>query len=296
MTTPTKPPWRPLWERVAGKTGERELVEDVPDYLEPVLFKWVLTALREYQGLATSVQLRLRRTIWVHPTDQPRGTAILDLQGKDLLEAIDVVLATNVTLLRPPGRYMEWEEQQFRKKWVVTVKELHFRLIEAGSAWQPNAEFDGLERRVDETVAEAAKATIAAAPTDAATHLKAAWAAAYAFHPDPEKAYSQAIKAAEAVVIPATIPNAGTPTLGTALKHLEDTKAKWTTVLDDKNGNPASAEPVIGLIRMLWQGQRDRHAGGPTSKPATQEAAEAAVHAAVLIVQWFNSKAVVKNP
>ncbi|WP_436761137.1 hypothetical protein [Streptosporangium sp. V21-05] len=163
-------------------------------------------------------------------------------------------------------------------------------------AAQVNEGSDGLERRVDETVVAAAHFTIAAASANASAHLKAAWSATYGFHPDPEKAYSQAVKAAEAVVIPATIPNAGTPTLGTALKHLDDTAAKWTTVLDDKTGNPASAEPLIGLIRMLWQGQRDRHAGGPTSKPTTQEAAEAAVHAAILIVQWFNSQAVVKNP
>ncbi|MEV7011707.1 hypothetical protein [Streptosporangium sp. NPDC051022] len=216
----------------------------------------------------------------------------MNLDEDGLLEAIDAALATQAPLIKAKG--LEYRERS--RDWIIHVKELHFRLTEAGSAWQPTEDLDGLERRVDETVAQAAKATIAAAPTDAAAHLKAAWSATYGFNPDPEKAYSQAIKAAEAVVIPATIPKDGRPTLGLALSHLENTAGKWTTVLHDKSGNPAPAQPIIGLIKLLWEGQRDRHAGGPTSQKTTQEAAEAAVHAAVLIVQWFNSKAIVKNP
>ncbi|MEU8378269.1 hypothetical protein [Streptosporangium sp. NPDC048865] len=263
----------------------------MPDYLAPVLRQWLINLLSTQEGLATSLQLRLRRQVFatrIHPQDRPK----LAFQGNELLEAVDAILAINAHFIETTNPALAQE----REEWPDHVGVLGFRLTEAGSAWKINDDLDGLERRVDETAAAAARSTIAAAPPDASAHLKAAWSTAYGFHPDPEKAYSQAIKAAEAVVIPATIPNAGTPTLGTALKHLEDTKAKWTTVLDDKNGNPASAEPIIGLIRMLWQGQRDRHAGGPTSKPTTQEAAEAAVHAAVLIVQWFNSRAVVKNP
>ncbi|MFI6883977.1 hypothetical protein [Streptosporangium canum] len=189
--------------------------------------------------------------------------------------------------------------EQDSQEWPEHVWDLRHRLTEAGSAWQPAKDASGLERRVDETVARAAEAVIATALAEAATHLRAAWAAAYGFHPDPEKAYSQAIKAAEAAVIPVTIPKDGSPTLGKALKHMQDTNeqtTRWTTVLHDKNGAPASAEPIIGLIKLLWEGQRDRHAGGPTTKPTTQEAAEAAVHTAIALVQWFQSGAVVKAP
>ncbi|MEU0480910.1 hypothetical protein ABZ260_17190 [Streptosporangium sp. NPDC006013] len=296
MTTPTKPPWRPLWDRVAGKTGERELVDDVPDYLLPVIQEWLAGTLDLFDDMATSIQLRLRK-VFTTQRDR-RGNHFVVVEGSELLGAIDAALFAKSWLVEghDTSYGVSIGERESRRIWTVQVKELQFRLWEGGSAWQLTENFDGLERRVDETVVKAAQSTITAAPPDASTRLKAAWSAAYGFHPDPEKAYSQAIKAAEAVVIPATIPNAGTPTLGTALKHLEDTAAKWTTVLDDKSGKPASAEPVIGLIKMLWQGQRDRHAGGPTSKPTTQEAAEAAVHAAILIVQWFNSSAVVKNP
>uniref|UniRef100_UPI003F49211A hypothetical protein n=1 Tax=Streptosporangium sp. CA-235898 TaxID=3240073 RepID=UPI003F49211A len=253
--------------------------------------EWLNNVLRDHKDAATSLQLRLRQMIYA-PAARGRNRLRADIRGDDLLEAVDGILAVNAHLRTTNDRDLQDE----RADWPLHVGELRYRLVEAGSAWQPADDLGGLERRVNETIAAAATSTTAAAPVDAAARLKAAWSAVYGFHPDPEKAYSQAIKAAEAVVIPMTIPNAGTPTLGTALKHMEDTAAKWKTVLDDKTGNPASAEPVIGLIRMLWQGQRDRHAGGPTSKPTTQEAAEAAVHAAVLIVQWFNSRAVVKNP
>jgi len=297
VTSPTKPPWRPLWERVAGKTGERELVDDVPDYLLPALQQWLANALDLFDDLDTSIQLRTRK---VFSTQRDRvGRHFVVVGGSELLEAIDAALFAKSWLVRgnerPYGRSVA--EQDSQRIWTVQVKELQFRLWEGESAWQPNEDFNGLVRRVDETVAEAAKTTIAAAPADAAMHLKAAWSAAYALHPDPEKAYGQAIKAAEAAAIPATLPSTDlSPTLGKVLAHMRQASHKYSMVIDDRVAQPASAEAVIALIDLIWWGQRDRHAGGPTSKPTTQEAAEAAVHAAVLIVQWFNSRAVVKNP
>jgi hypothetical protein len=46
------------------------------------------------------------------------------------------------------------------------------------------------------------------------------------------------------------------------------------------------------MIALLWEGQRDRHAGGPISQPVTQEAAQTAVHLAVTLVQWFSAGAI----
>jgi len=46
------------------------------------------------------------------------------------------------------------------------------------------------------------------------------------------------------------------------------------------------------MIALLWEGHRDRHAGGPTTALITQPAAEAAVHLAAVLVQWFSSGAV----
>lgn len=293
MTTPTKPPWRPLWERVAGETGERELVEDVPDYLYPVLQKWMETALNDFEGLEESIQLRLRKGLALGY--DRAGRHYVSAPGRDLLEMIDASLEANSWTFTEAK--LNTTDKEARRVWANHTQMLNLRLYEAGSTWQVKEENDGLTRRVDETVAEAAKATIAAAPTDSATHLKAAWAAAYGFHPDPEKAYSQAIKAAEAAAIPATLPPTDlSPTLGKVLAHMKQASHKYSMVIDDRNGQPVFAEAVIALIDLIWWGQRDRHAGGPTSKPTTQEAAEAAVHAAILIVQWFNSKAVTKTP
>jgi hypothetical protein len=51
----------------------------------------------------------------------------------------------------------------------------------------------------------------------------------------------------------------------------------------------------VELINLLWHGQRDRHAGGPTSSPITQRAAETAVHAAALLVHWFTEGSIRKK-
>jgi hypothetical protein len=51
---------------------------------------------------------------------------------------------------------------------------------------------------------------------------------------------------------------------------------KWEVVIDDQTGSPATADVVVALIELLWHGHRDRHSGGATSKPVTQEQAQAA--------------------
>lgn len=78
-------------------------------------------------------------------------------------------------------------------------------------------------------------------------------------------------RAVEGAAIPVTLPNDRLATLGKVL---------------------APADAVVGMIALLWEGQRDRHAGGPISQPVTQEAAQTAVHLAVTLVQWFSAGAI----
>ncbi|MEU4703302.1 hypothetical protein [Nonomuraea dietziae] len=275
MTQTSDSPWRPLPEREQGLTGERELVEGVPDYLLPTLQKWLNKQILNY-NLEPSLRLRLRRDIYV----RVGATSFLP-DDDDLLTLIDAALHIN-----------ESSRSVSRAVWVIEVKELRFRLWEAGSIWQPNADISGLERRVDDTVRDAYQKTIAAAAPDVAQHLKKAWASAYGYQPDPTRAYSEAIKAVEAATIPVVLPNDAGATLGKVIGEMG--QGTWTMVIDDKNGQPSSAEAALALMRLVWHGQRDRHAG-PKSKPVTQKGAEAAVHAAVTLVQWFGQGAVVKQ-
>jgi hypothetical protein len=210
------------------------------------------------------------------------------LEDEDLLEAIDAVLYIQSVLFKPgvlPADAGTW-----RTKWI----ELGVMLEDGGSAWKVNDDATGLDRRVDETVAQATRTTMQSAPANASHHLKRAWEAAYGVHPDATLAYSEAVKAVEAVVIPLTIPNDQVATLGKAIKHIRDTAARWSIAVDQA-GTPAPVDAVLSLLGLVWHGQSDRHAG-PNTKAATLESAQVALHAAVTLVQWFTSGAVKKNP
>lgn len=124
---------------------------------------------------------------------------------------------------------------------------------------------------------------------DAADHLSAAWDSAYGRTPDPDKAYSEAIRAVEAVACPLVLPSTATATLGQVRNHLRDAAAKWAVVLPAKDGSPGPADPVVAMMTALWEGQRSRRAGTPSSRRQSQDEAEAAVHLAATLVQWLSS-------
>lgn len=66
-------------------------------------------------------------------------------------------------------------------------------------------------------------------------------------------------------------------------------------VISDKTGAPADIAAVVARISLLWHGQRDRHEGGPTSAPVTQEVAETAVATAAILVHWISSGSIRKK-
>lgn len=169
----------------------------------------------------------------------------------------------------------------------VTAK-LEAILAEGRSAWRV-AERDGrmaLERRVDATVTAAAEVAMET-PGSAGAHLSRAWSRAYSREPDPSAAYAEAVKAVEAAAKPTVTPKDDTATLGKMLPALRDRPEKWNVVL--AAAPPFDKVAVVRLMaELLWQGQTDRH-GRPESVPVTQEQAEAAVHLAALLVQWFTA-------
>ncbi|MFD9947675.1 hypothetical protein ACFWYW_46585 [Nonomuraea sp. NPDC059023] len=286
----TSAPWLPLRARAAGVSTERTLVAGTPDYLLRPLQGWLEEASNGHSGLdlAEMVQLRLRRTDLygnLHSTG-----AIVVAQGDDLLEAIDAAL--DIYNFVFDDEYYNAPTTQW---WALMVHKLEMILNNAGSMWRLTDKANGLIERVDPTVTAAADSAVQAAPQSAGQLLRRAWDAAYGMNPDTGLAYSHAVKAVEAVVIPVTTPNDKQATLGKALSHLRNTAASWSLVIDDKNGDPAPIDAVIAMIALLWHGQRDRHAG-PAMKPASLEAARTAVHGAATLVHWFSTGAVQKQP
>ncbi|GAB2467896.1 hypothetical protein GCM10027187_40070 [Streptosporangium sandarakinum] len=277
------PPWRPLRERMAGLTDARALVEGTPPYLLDPLRKWLDGVVFSPQpdDIHSALQLKLRRS------DIARWSGrimVISVEGDDLLEAIDATLDLHAWLCTDDS----YANAAQRKWWAEQLVSLTRTLDQAGSAWKVKDSWDGLTTRVDETVAQAVNTTISDTGSDASAHLRKAWDAAYGIQPDPTVAYSEAVKAAEAVTIPAVLPRDRGATLGKVLGEMKNTRARWTLSIDDKVGQPASADAVIEMIALLWHGQRDRHSG-PEMKLTTLEAARMAVHTAATLVQWFTS-------
>ncbi len=172
-------------------------------------------------------------------------------------------------------------------------------LDEAGSAYRVNEAGDGLEERVTPAVRDAvrhaiADAAVAPAAGSAADHLATAWRAAYGRGPDPERAYSESIKAVEAAAHALVEPSNAKATLGSMLGVIRNSRQKFGFAIPTSVDDPIA--PAEALMRTLWNGQTSRHGGQTPTSPETLESARAGVHLAATLVQWFVSGAVTRLP
>ncbi|MFD0723711.1 hypothetical protein [Streptomyces globosus] len=126
-----------------------------------------------------------------------------------------------------------------------------------------------------------------AAAGPAADHLATAWQAAYGRSPDPVPAYSESIKAVEAAAHAVVQPNNSKAPLGTMLGEIKNARHKFAAAIPSPGGDPIA--PAEAMMRALWEGQTSRHGGQTPTAPETLEAAQAGVHLAATLVQWFVS-------
>ncbi|MET9090953.1 hypothetical protein ABZX72_02570 [Streptomyces cyaneofuscatus] len=268
---------------LADDTGDA-LHEGVPDHLLRPLQQWVYQmAERSNRYIGKTMCLRLRLTV---PAKTNASWRLSQQEGIELLDAVDEILAFLI-------------EMDVRDHYEVHA--LGNLLDDAGSAYRVTDDNSGLELRVSTGVSEAMRQTIADATAltstgSASDHLTTAWRAAYGLHPDPERAYSEAIKAVECAAHAVIQPNHKRATLGTMLGELKGpARPKFTTVLTTTDTKDPIA-PVEELVRALWDGQTSRHGKQTPTAPETLEAARASVHLAATLVQWFSSGAVVRTP
>ncbi len=276
--------WRPLSVREKGNTEEWDApVEGVPPWLTQALMEWAGGFLTEEVGrfafpqlsreLLRAIELALRL-----PLDWNQGTesayrALFQACTKDpevFLNVIDYAL----NVAGDKGDHLERT------------------LDAAGSAWSVAPDATGLTRRVLPEAAQAAK-TVVSGGSRAGVLIGAAWKHVYGRNPNPGTGYREAVRAIEGAVCPAIIPDDPAPSLGKAIPALRDApKGKYATVfpettLDGKPQDPLEA--VWKLMQLVWKSELDRHTPADESVPlsVTQEQAEAALHAAVTLVQWF---------
>ncbi|WP_157104417.1 hypothetical protein [Nocardia kruczakiae] len=161
-------------------------------------------------------------------------------------------------------------------------------LTEAGSAWtvgQRQGKRGLVQRMPDGVVAAADKAFTYG---DAGKRLASAWEAAFGVNPDPESAYSRAVKAVEDAAIPVVSPKNKSATLGTVIAEIRN-GGKFKLPHLREHADAQTHDVLLSMLQMLWTGQHDRH-GGPSAVAVpnvTQEEAETAVVLAVSLVGWF---------
>lgn len=260
------------WEPLSVREGWTEPVthqEGVPDHLKRPLIDWVASTIHpptldgpDSEALCQIVLVRLNIPT---PGSDSYWTTLRSAckQNEEvLLTTIDALLLVDA---------VRSDDQSLRS------------LLEmGGSVWTVSPSRKSLERRVDSTAREAASAAVA--PDDeAATELAQAWSEAFGRHPDPSDAWDHAIKAVEAVAIPAVCPKKDKANLGTVAGQLKAQPEQFHFTLGD-------VTTVESMIRRMWVNP-DRHRGAEHRNP-TQREAEAVVMLAVTLVQWFRTGAI----
>lgn len=260
------------------------LYEKIPAHLRGPLSHWVRTLLIEDPEVRGSDKDRLAARVIARtrlvleqssygPSIELVGFFERDATREQMFTIIDALLTDGISVRH--ARYLD---------------EL---LTDGGSAWRLAEDGQSLVRRVESTATDA----MAAVDTpNASSHLRAAWAAAYGRHPDPTRAYSEAIKAVEAASIPVVLPNDRDATLGKVIGAFKqpEQRARWRLAICAPGGGPAEVTVLVDMLRLLWQGQTDRHGGSTPTVTISAPAAEAAVHLAVTLVQWFSAGTVQK--
>jgi hypothetical protein len=76
------------------------------------------------------------------------------------------------------------------------------------------------------------------------------------------------------------------------ISAMRDKPEKWQAVLTPDGGE--AIEQVVGMMKLLWKGQIDRHGSGVPDTPlsVTPSESQAAVHLAAALVHLFSSGAI----
>ncbi len=281
--------WMPFGYDENETSAYTALTPGVPDWMSVSLWEWVLdrmsrTKSNEYIWYDVDRLRECSRVLRVPAgyNDQIRDR---DVAIRELQRAFG---SSDTTTLRLVDYLVS------KNDWAAN-KKLEAILTEAGSAWSVGDRIDrpGLVQRLPDGVVVAAE--VAFSHGDAGTRLKSAWEAAFGISPEPESAYSRAVKAVEDAAIPVVSPNNRAATLGTVIKQLR-TSGKFELPHLREHPDAMTHDVLIAMMQMLWTGQHDRH-GGPSQVPVpnvTQAEAETAVMLAVTLVGWFSTGKVVQ--
>jgi len=292
--------WRPLGVDDDDQVAEYDALHDgVPKWMNAPFWAWIRDSLTEYR--------RYR--------DGSGSVAHLD-------ETLAEELAQTLKVVMPNLRYTSTDYSEGQRQLGMALAALSHHpqplqiadyLLAHDSDSEDAAELDqllhrsksvwrvgqrsgkrGLVRRVPSGVQVAADGVMARSGR-AGVRLARAWEELYGLSPNPSEAYRLAILAVEDAAVPVVSKNNQSATLGTVLRQMED-QGDWQLPMTRQHSKAPSQEVLIGMLRVLWHGQHDRHGGQPSGPgDVTFEEASVAVHLATTLTQWFHSGVIAQS-
>lgn len=275
----------PLSQRGKSYSGEFEQpVEGLPDYLLPSLHEWVrrveearIGSLEKGQVVARLLHVFIDPK-YAYPVSVFWGQATTEHR----LNVIDL-------FVRLFGDEYVGFSDDYNSPARRASEHLEWILASGGSAWRVSFnETHELTERVDETIQDAAR-TVIELGDDAGRAIARAWSNCYGRNPNYDEAYRNLVLAVESAIHPLATPNDPRATLGKARAHIADTKDRWT-VAGMENG----VDALLSLLGLIWVNQ-ERHAQPEgTILGVGKGEAEAALSAALTVIQWSNAGAIRK--
>lgn len=281
--------WRPLGVDTDEEIAEYDaLHEGLPLWMKDQFWDWLWFALQTRNGVGArevnwplvTVMGQALRVPLPNMKDWQRHnveTVLYRLDDEKILQVADYLLAHGVDTFGDLPEALNGILSRCNSAWTVGER--------AGRR--------GLVRRVPEGVQVAADAVMGRAGR-AGVRLAKAWEALYGLAPNPSQAYSLAIKSIEDATVPIVSPNNSRATLGTVIGQIT-ADADWKLPMVREPAASPTKEVVLGMLRVVWEGQHDRHGGPIAPGDVSQDEAASAVLLAVVLVGWFDAGLVARR-
>jgi hypothetical protein len=295
--------WRPLGVREGRtSTGEYDGPHDgVPAWMFGPLWGWVVGryptlrragvffpgsvavagSVEDYRRIASALRVPIEDGSEPHPRDatglQARLLERLRTEPYRLLDVADYWLHT-VDFKEPLRGHDD------------ARRDLEGILTTAGSAYHVQDGSPPYLARVVDAETQAAADALMTARGRPGQHLALAWSAIYGRPAHAGEGYRECIRAVEAAAIPVVSPNNAKATLGSVIADLRNAPDKWKVALHGPTPDQ-QVLAVTAMLELLRKGQSDRHGSPDPAAPlsVSLEQAEAAVHLALPVVQFFTA-------
>jgi hypothetical protein len=263
-------------EEVAGR---QVLRDGIPAGMRSGLLRWLAKTLSSQGYVAPATLHELENNLDVSLDLSPRRTTgllvadvigmLMKLNDRDLLRAADFRLFKQ-------GNYSPYAQEL---EAILRDGRSKYQVVDRGSSHR-------LAERVPEGTRVAAESLMTTAGT-AGRLLATAWGKVYDLEPDDSGAYAAAVKAVETAAFAALdIPADANANVSTVVRAIEGKGATWRLPFVREHTEAPSRDVLLGMLKSLYKGQRDRH-GSAAYTDVTHDEAEAAVLLAVSLVGLF---------